>query len=79
MEPIEQFVKTDDEDQPTLHLLTELGLSFQGRWDPSSGYFFVTRVLNKIPMPDQIMFVSNMELPGRLYTKVTHFQIIEED
>jgi hypothetical protein len=74
LRPIDEFVRTDDEDQPDLVLETESGLYFYGSWDPDSGYFSVWELLFEPETDEQKQFVDNMELPGRLYTNVTKFQ-----
>lgn len=78
LRPIAEFNKTDDIDQPTLVLETDIGLMFYGEWNGDSGYFFVTDLLFEPETDDQIEFVSKMELPGRLYGTVTKFQYVGE-
>jgi hypothetical protein len=76
LRPINEFVKTDDEDQPSLVLELENGLRFYGQWDSDSGYFFVWELLFEPETEEQEYFVKNMELPGRLYSKVVKFNYV---
>ena len=75
--PIAEFEKTDDYDQPSLVLKTDIGLLFYGEWDPASGYFFVTDYVNQPFTSEQKEFLERMELPGRLYATVTGYRIYQ--
>ena len=64
--PIGQFNKTDDENQPELYLKTKEGTIYTGEWDPSSGYFFMIRLVSGD-------HPAHNELPGRMYNQPVEF------